>query len=171
MPGAKQLYDRVRENQARLGTGDTDEALEAAEPLRREALRILSRGAMLSSFEKDYATAALAYATVTLILGMAESRLPAEFVPKVRELAAESIPLNRPGSDLYKVPAAAAEILARAGDAEGSVWAIKKAEQMRPGLEELQKVAVGIKSMYPQVYAEMPEPVADTPPEMPAGRK
>jgi len=154
-----------------LGTGLIDEALGSAEPLRQEAIRLLNKGGALTSFDRQYATAAYAYSTITMILGLAESRLPAEFIPRIRDLAKDAVKRNRPDSDVWKAMAAAAEVLARAGDSQGAVWAIRKAKQLTAANDELIKVAGGISSMYPQVYAEMPEEVPDEPPEaLPAGR-
>lgn len=167
MAGAKDLWERVRKTQELLGTGSTDEALERAQMLREEALRLLNKGALLASFDRGHANAAYAYATVTIILALAESRLPAEFVPKVRALAIEASQRSRPGTDIWKAVAAAAEVLARAGDSTGAAWAIKKARQLSPQNDELAKVAGGISSMYPQVYAEMPDEAPDEPPEGP----
>lgn len=167
MPGAKDLWERVRAAQELLGTGSTEEALERAGLLREEAIRLLNKGALLASFDRGHANAAYAYATVTVILGLAEDRAPAEFVPKVRNLAVEAAKRYRPGTDIWKAVAAAAEVLARAGDSMGAAWAIKKARQLSPNNDELAKVAGGISSMYPKIYAEMPDEPSDEPPETP----
>jgi len=164
MATAKDLWDRVQAAQRQLGAGETDEALERAQNLREESLRLLGKGPLLASIERSYANASYAYATVTTILGMAETRLPAEFVPKVRVLAAEAAKRYRPGTDIWKAVAAGAEVLARAGDSVGATWAIKKARQLEPKNDELAKVAGGISSMYPQVYAETPNAPPDEPP-------
>jgi hypothetical protein len=169
MPGAKDLWERVRAAQELLGTGSTEEALERAQTLREEAIKLLNKGALLTSFDRGHANAAYAYAPVTIILGLGESRLPAEIVPKVRALAAEAARRYRPGTDIWKAVAAGAEVLARAGDSMGAAWAIKKARQLNPHNDELAKVAGGISSMYPQVYAEVPDDVPDEAPEVPPG--
>lgn len=167
MPRAKELWERVRAAQQLLGTGSAEEALERAQLLREEAIRLLNKGAMLTSFDRSHANAAYAYATVTIILSLAEVRMPGEFVPKVRQLAVEAAKRNRPGTDIWKAVAAAAEVLARAGDSIGASWAIKKAKQLSPDNDELAKVAGGISSMYPKVYGETPDNPPDEPPDEP----
>ncbi|MGI8708518.1 MAG: hypothetical protein ACR2LG_10000 [Actinomycetota bacterium] len=183
MRRARQIYDEVREAQALLGIGQIDEAMALAEPLRREAMELLGRSS-LTSFERLHAGGAAVYATVTLILGAAESSPPAESVPRIRALATATVAAHLPKADArtkadvrtkadartkaetWKVLAAAAEMLARAGDAGGASWAAKKALELGPDEEYLTRVAGGIRSMYPQVYAATPHQT-DAPPPLP----
>ena len=164
MVRARELYERVREAQAMLGTGEVEEAVARAEALRTEALTRLE-GAVPSGVERSYALAAFGYATVTVILGLAETLPPREFIPRIRFLAVEAARRYRPGSDVWKALAAAAEMLARAGDVEGAVWALRKAEELRPGDADLERVAAGVRTMYPQAYEAA---IADTR-QLPAG--
>lgn len=168
MPTAKDLYDHVRAAQEKLGIGEVEEALGLAEPLREQSIQLLNKGAALTSIDRGYAVAAYAYATITMILGLAESRMPAEFIPQIRRLAKDAFGRHRPGSDVWKTMAAAAEVLARAGDSQGAVWAVRKAQQLNPNDDQLTKVAGGISSMYPRVFSEMGENVPDDPPELPS---
>lgn len=148
-----------------LGTGQAGEAVEHAESLRTEALASL-QGPVTSGVERGYALAAFGYASVTLILGLAETLPPKEFVPRVRLLAVEAACRHRPGSDVWKALAAAAEILARAGDVGGAVWALHKAEQLHPGDADLERVAAGVGTMYPEAFARGGE-LGDEPPPLP----
>jgi hypothetical protein len=65
---------------------------------------------------------------------------------------------------------AAAEMLARSGDASGAVWAAQKARELGPNEDYLVQVAGGIRSMYPQVYAEAEDPPGPEPPPLPEPR-
>jgi len=170
MANGKELWERSQKAQELLGTGQTDDALQYVQPIRAEAIKLLNKGPLLTSFERSHANAAYAYATVTMILSIAEAKLPAEFVPKVRELAVEAVERFRPGTDIWKAVAAAGEVLARAGDSQGAVWAIKMARKLSPDNDELMKIAGGISSMYPQVYKEMSDDLPSQPPDMPAAR-
>lgn len=167
MRRAKILFDEVKEAQLSLGTGEVEEALARAEPLRTEAAALMERPG-LTSFERTYARGSFVYATVTLILGAAEALPPAESVPRIRDLATEMVRRHDPRMETWKVLAAAAEMLARAGDALGAVWAAKKAVALGPGDDYLIKLAGGIQSMYPQVYAEAPDEPPDEPPPLPS---
>ncbi|MGH3118182.1 MAG: hypothetical protein ACRDQ2_13930 [Gaiellales bacterium] len=171
MPRAKELFERVLAAQRQLGTGEVEEALAKAPELREEAVRLLGRGAMLSSFDRAHALAAYTYATVTTILGLAEARQPTEFVPKIRDLAVDAARRYRRGTEVWKVLAAAAEMLARAGDSEGAVWAIKKAAQLETGNDDVVKLSGSIRSMYPSVFAQVPEDVPGEPPPIPESRR
>ncbi|MGH2768100.1 MAG: hypothetical protein ACRDIF_03975 [Actinomycetota bacterium] len=164
MSRAKDLYERVLVVQRQLGTGEAEEALAAVPELREEAIRLLDRASTLTSFDRSYAAAAYAFSTITNILALAEAREPLEFVPRIRGLAADAARRFRRGTPIWKALAAAAEMLARAGDTEGSAWAIRKAEQLQPGEDDLIKLAGSIKSMYPSVFAQVPEEVPDEPP-------
>ena len=59
-----------------------------------EAFRIVGgtrlEGAVPSGVERSYALAAFGYATVTVILGLAETLPPREFIPRIRLLAVEA---------------------------------------------------------------------------------
>ena len=163
MARARELYERVREAQAMLGTGEVEEAVARAEALRTQALTRLE-GAVPSGVERSYALAAFGYASVTVILGLAETLPPREFIPRIRFLAVEAARRYRPGSDVWKALAAAAEMLARAGDVGGAVWALRKAEQLRPGDADLDRVAAGVRTMYPEAYDAAGEPGEEPPP-------
>ena len=154
MARARELYERVREAQAMLGTGEVEEAVARAEALRAEALTRL-QGAVPSG---------VGYATVTVILGLAETQPPKEFIPRIRFLAVEAARRYRPGSDVWKALAAAAEMLARAGDVGGAVWALRKAEQLLPADADLERVAAGVRTMYPEAYDAADEPGEEPPP-------
>lgn len=171
MARARDLYEQVREAQKLLGTGEVEEAVRRAEPLREQASRLLARSDRLTSFDRTYAGAALTYATVVLILGAAETRPPAEAVPLIRRLATELAQAGRPEIEAFKVLSAAAEMLARAGDAEGAVWAVRKADQLSANETYVTQLVGSIRSMYPQVFAEAPDPPPDQPPPLPAGRR
>lgn len=171
MRRAKVIFDEVRSAQAQLGVGEVEESLERATGLREEALRMLAERPSLTSFERDHLRAAVTYATLTMVLATAESAEPPVSVPRIRELAAEVVAAHRPGSETWKVLAAAAEMLARAGDAPGAVWAIKKARRLGEGGDYLVQVAGGIQSMYPQAYAETADDPPDEPPALVEGRR
>ena len=171
MTRARDLYEQVREAQKLLGTGEVEEAVRRAEPLREQASRLLARGGHLTSFDRTYAGAALTYATVVLILGAADTRPPAESVPMIRGLATELAQApRRPEIEAFKALAAAAEMLARAGDAEGAVWAVRKADQLAENETYVTQLVGSIRSMYPQVFAEAPDPPPDQPPPLAARR-
>lgn len=163
MARARELYERVREAQAMLGTGEVEDAVARAEALRAEALTRLVRAAP-SGVERSYALAAFGYATVTVILGLAETLSPKEFIPRIRSLAVEAARRYRPGSDVWKALAAAAEMLARAGDVGGAVWALRTAERLRPGDADLERVAAGVRTMYPEAYNAVAELGEEPPP-------
>ena len=146
-----------------LGTGEAEEAVARADALRQEAVARLE-GAVPSGVERSYALAAFGYATVTMILGLAETLPPKEFIPRIRLLAVEAAGRHRPGSDVWKALAAAAEMLARAGDVGGALWALRKAEQLHPGDDDLERVAAGIATMYPEAFAAAGELGEEPPP-------
>lgn len=162
MSRAKQLFEQVQQAQARLGRGEVEEALAEAGPLRDRAVKMVADSRM-TSFERTMAAAAATYATITLILGAAESLQPAESIPRIRGLALDTLG-GRRGTETWKVVAAAAEMLARAGDAPGAVWAVRKARQLAPGEDYLAQLSGSIQSMYPQAFKDAPDDVPDEPP-------
>lgn len=164
MRRAKVIYDDVRAAQELLGTGQVEEAFSASSALRDEAKELMRSASSLTSFERTHAAAAFTYATVTLVLSLAEKDPPAVSIPLIRELAAEAARLKEPRSESWKVLAAAAEMLARSGDALGASWAAKKAQQVGTETEYLRRLAGGISSMYPQVFASIPPDPPDDPP-------
>lgn len=167
MPRAKDVYEEVREAQSLLGIGEVAEAARRAVSLRAEAEALLDRPA-LTSFERIHAAAAFAYSTITLVLAAAESEPPDVSVPKIRELLGDV--LGRPQvADDWKVLAAGAEMLARAGDAGGAAWAATKAREIGPEEEHLVRLVGGIRSMYPHAFKGLEEGAPDHPPELPAG--
>jgi hypothetical protein len=171
MRRAKAIFDEVRAAQAQLGVGEAEESLQRAAVLRSEAEEMLRSRHELTSFDRDHLRAAFTYATLTMVLATAESEAPLRSVPRIRELAGEVVALHGRGMETWKVLAAAAEMLARAGDAPGAVWAIKKARQLGDGGTYLVQVAGGIQSMYPQVYAGSPDEPSAEPPPLPEPRR
>jgi len=166
--GAKAVYDQVRAAQELLGTGQIEEAFIAATALREEAKGLVAGASRLTSFERTYAGAGLTYSMVTLVLAHAEKDPPAISIPAIRTLAGEACRVSMAGAESWKVLAAAAEMLARAGDAGGACWAAKKAQQLGDGSEYLVRLAGGIRSMYPQVFAEIADDPPDDPPAPPS---
>lgn len=161
---AKAVYDEVRVAQELLGTGQVEEAFVAASALRDEAKALVAAAARLTSFERTYAGAGLTYATVTLVLAHAEKDPPAVAIPAIRALAGEACRVTISTAESWKVLAAVAEMLARSGDAGGACWAAKKAKQLGDGSDYLVKLAGGIRSMYPQVFSQIPDDPPDDPP-------
>lgn len=168
MRRAKAVFDEVRAAQELLGTGQVEEAFAAAAALREESTRLVAAGARLTSFERTYAGAALTYSTVTMVLAHAEKDPPPVSVPAMRRLARDICGVRAPGVESWKVLAAAAEMLARAGDALGASWAAKKAQQLGDGSDYLVRLAGGISSMYPQVFSQIGDEPGDEPPPPPA---
>ncbi|MFN2388981.1 MAG: hypothetical protein ABR575_05175 [Actinomycetota bacterium] len=167
MPRAKALFDEVRAAQEMFGRGETTEGFARAAALREEAGALLQEGRSLTSFERTHLEAAVTYTTVTLVLGWAEDHPPAESIPAIRQLAQEAVAAHRPGRETWKVLAAAAEMLARAGDAPGAVWAVRAGRALGSADDYLVKLSGSIQSMYPQVYAESPEEPGPRPPPIP----
>lgn len=164
MRRAKAVYDEVRAAQELLGVGQVEEAVAAAAGLREEAKALVAAGSRLTSFERTYAGAGLTYATVTLVLGHAEKDPPAVSVPAIRRLASEACRATAAAVESWKVLAAAAEMLARSGDAAGACWAAKKARRLGGDSDYLVRLAGGISSMYPQVFTQIPDDPPDDPP-------
>lgn len=163
------MYDDVRAAQELLGTGQVEEAFLSSGRLRSEAQAILRSAGGLTSFERAHAAAGFTYATVTLVLSLAEKDPPQVSIPEIRRLATEACLMQEPRYESWKVLAAAAEMLARAGDASGACWAAKKARRMGGESDYLIRLAGGISSMYPQVFASVPDDPPDDPPK-PADR-
>lgn len=170
MRRSKVIFDEVRSAQAQLGVGEVDESFARASGLREEARRMLADKPGLTSFDRDHLKAAMTYATLTMVLATAESAEPAVSVPRIRDLAVQMVAADEPGMETWKVLAAAGEMLARAGDAEGAVWAVKKARSLGDGGDYVVQVAGGIQSMYPQAYADCPDEPPDEPPPLPETR-
>lgn len=164
MRRAKKIYDDVRATQELLGTGEVAQARTHAERLRVEALDLLTRQGSMTSFDRAHALAALTYSTVTLVLAYADMDAPAQSIPAIRALAAETCSRRRSQDGSWKVLAAAAEMLARSGDASGAAWAAKKARALGDDADYLSRLAGGISSMYPQVFAQTPDDPPDRPP-------
>ena len=55
-------------------------------------------------------------------------------------------------------------MLARAGDVGGALWALRKAEQLHPGDADLERVAAGVGTMYPEAFAVAGELGEEPPP-------
>lgn len=145
------LVEQVRNAQEELGTGDPAEALAMVEPLvdeTREALRSLSflkrslsdRAAVLEAF---------CYARVTAVLAL-ESQGADTALPRVRQIVSETLDVAAPGNPGWKVLCAAAEILARSGDAEGAVRAVETAAELAPEDEHyVTELRGSVRSMFP----------------------
>lgn len=148
------MLERVRSAQAELGTGDPADALEQVEPLlaeTAEALRSLDfvrrspqdRRAVVESF---------CYARVTAVLAL-ESVGAVEAIGRIRALAAEALEVAAEGNDAWKVLCAAAEMLSRAGDAEGAAHNVTAAARLAPEDEEyVRQLRGSIRSMYPAAF-------------------
>lgn len=152
-PGSD-LLKRVQTAQAELGTGDAADALQMVEPLldeTAEALRafdFLSRSAL----DRQMVVEAFCYARVTAILAL-ESAGAETAVRRIRALAAEARDVAAEGNDAWKVLCAAAEMLSRAGDAEGAASAITAAASLAPEEEEyVRQLRGSIRSMFPAAF-------------------
>lgn len=153
-PGSD-LLQRVRSAQAELGTGDPGDALEMVEPLLDETADALRAFDFLSRSELDrkLVVEAFCYARVTAILAL-ESVGATTAVRRIRALAGEAREVAAEGNDAWKVLCAAAEMLSRAGDAEGAASAVTAAARLAPEDEEyVRRLRGSIRSMFPAAFS------------------
>lgn len=148
------LLQRVRAAQAELGTGDPAEALEAVEPLLEETAEALRAFDFLSRspVDRQAVVEAFCYARVTAVLAL-ESAGAETAVRRIRALAGEAREVAAEGNDAWKVLCAAAEMLSRAGDAEGAASAVTAAAKLAPEEEEyVRQLRGSIRSMFPAAF-------------------
>lgn len=148
-----QLMERVRSAQEELGSGDPAEALAMVEPLLSETAEALRSPAFLSAARhtRRQLLEAFCYARVTAILAL-ESAGAREALPRIRSLAAEALEMATHDNPAWKVLCAAAEMFARAGDADGAVWAVRAAERLAPQEEYVVRVRGSLQSMFPAAF-------------------
>lgn len=150
-----QLMERVRAAQEELGAGDAADALAMVEPLVSETAAALASPEFLSAgpHARRQIVEAFCYARVTAILALeaAEAR---EAVPRIRSLAAEALEVATADNPAWKVLCAAAEMFARAGDADSAVWAVRAAERLAPQEEYVVRVRGSLQSMFPAAFSE-----------------
>ncbi|HVM13986.1 MAG TPA: hypothetical protein VM287_06625 [Egibacteraceae bacterium] len=154
MTPGNDLLARVQTAQAELGTGDAADALELVEPLLDETAEALRAFDFLSRPPPDRRAVveAFCYARVTAILAL-ESVGAAAAVGRIRALAAEALNVAAEGNDAWKVLCAAAEMLSRAGDAEGAASAVTAAVRLAPEDEEyVRQLRGSIRSMFPAAF-------------------
>lgn len=156
MTPGNELMDRVRAAQVELGTGEAADALEMVEPLlveTAEALRALDF-LTRSPLDRQVVVEAFCYARVTAVLAL-ESAGAATAARRIRTLAGEAREVAAEGNDAWKVLCAAAEMLSRAGDAEGAASAITAAAKLAPQEEEyVRQLRGSIRSMFPGAFAK-----------------
>ncbi|HVM00964.1 MAG TPA: hypothetical protein VM324_16865 [Egibacteraceae bacterium] len=154
-PGSD-ILERVRTAQAELGTGDPADALALVEPLldeTAEALRSLDFVAR-SPEDRRAVVEAFCYARVTAILAL-ESVGATAAVGRIRALAAEALDVAAEGNDAWKVLCAAAEMLSRAGDADGAASSVMAAARLAPeDVEYVRQLRGSIRSMFPAAFAD-----------------
>ncbi len=150
MSVGRELLQRVRAAQEELGTGDAGEALNLVQPLLTETGEALRGMDFLSRSAEDRAQVleAFCYARVTAILAL-ESVGAAAAVPRIRALAGEALDVATPGNDAWKALCAAAEMLARSGDAEGALRAVEAASRLVPEEEYVTRLRASLRSMFP----------------------
>lgn len=152
-PGSD-ILQRVQAAQAELGTGDAADALQMVEPLLEETAEELRTFDFLSRspLDRQMVVEAFCYARVTAILAL-ESAGAETAVRRIRALAAEARDVAAEGNDAWKVLCAAAEMLSRAGDAEGAASAITAAARLAPEDEEyVRQLRGSIRSMFPAAF-------------------
>lgn len=146
--------DRVRTAQEELGTGDAGDALELVEPLldeTAEALRGLDFVAR-SPDDRRAVVEAFCYARVTAILAL-ESAGAEAAVPRIHALASEALDVAAEGNSAWKVLCAAAEMLSRAGDADGAATTVNAAVRLAPEDEDyVRQLRGSIRSMFPAAF-------------------
>lgn len=148
------MLERVQAAQLELGSGDAADALELTEPLlveTGEALRSL-QFVSRSPQDRRAVVEAFCYARVTAILAL-ESVGAAAALGRIRAMAAEAMEIAAEGNDAWKVLCASAEMLSRAGDAEGAAQAITAAARLAPEEEEyVRQLRGSIRSMFPAAF-------------------
>lgn len=152
MTDGQELLERVRTAQEELGAGDPEVALELVEPLldeTRAALRSLEFPSR-SKADRTRIVEAFCYARVTAVLAL-ESAGAAEALPRIRILAGEAMDAATEGNPCWKALSAAAEMLARGGDAAGAVRAVERAAELAPEDEHyVRQLRGSIRSMFPE---------------------
>lgn len=153
MTTGAELMDRVRRAQEELGTGDSDVALEMVEPLLAETADAIKAPTFLGlvSSDRTLIVEAFCYARVTAILALESAGAPAA-VPRIRAIANEALEIAGKGNTAWKVLCAAAEMLARSGDAEGAARAIDAAVALVPQETHVVQVRGSIRSMFPAAF-------------------
>lgn len=152
-PGSD-LLQRVQSAQAELGTGDAADALEMVEPLLEETAEAVRAFDFLtrSPLDRQMVVEAFCYARVTAVLAL-ESAGADTAVRRIRAIAAEARDVAAEGNDAWKVLCAAAEMLSRAGDADGAASAVTAAARLAPEEEEyVRQLRASIRSMFPAAF-------------------
>lgn len=146
---------RVRAAQEELGSGDAGDALEMVEPLLAETTEAVRGPAFLraSPLERQRIIEAFCYARVTAVLAL-EAVDARQAVPRIRSLAAEALEMATTDNSAWKVLCAAAEMLARAGEADSAVWAVQAAARLAPEEEYVVRVRGSLKSMFPTAFTD-----------------
>lgn len=149
------LMERVRAAQHDLGAGDPADALEAVEPLLAETAEAVRGPQFLraSPPERAQLLDAYCYARVTAVLAL-EAVDASKAVPRIRTLAGEALEMATRDSAAWKVLCAAAEMLARSGDADGAVWAITAAGHLAPEEEYVGQLRASLRSMFPAAFTD-----------------
>lgn len=152
MTTGQELLERVRDAQEELGAGDPEVALEMVDPLldeTREALRSLDFPSR-SKADRTRIIEAFCYARVTAVLAL-ESVGADQALPRIRILAGEAMDAAARGNPCWKALSAAAEMLARSGDAVGAVQAVDRAAELAPEDEHyVRELRGSIRSMFPE---------------------
>ncbi len=163
MASGEDLLGRVREAQEELGTREAAKALEMVEPLLGETAEALRGLDFLSRPAEDRAAVveAFCFARITAILAL-ESSGAATALPRIRALAGEALEVATRGNSGWKVLCAAAEMLARSGDAEGAVRSVEAAARHAPEEDYVLKLRGSIRSMLPTAFSEKPGPKEGT---------
>lgn len=146
---------RVRTAQEELGSGDAADALAMVEPLLAETAEAVRNPAFLSAAPptRRQLIEAFCYARVTAILAL-EAVDAREAVPRIRSLAAEALEVATRDNPAWKALCAAAEMFARAGDADSAVWAVRAAERLAPQEEYVVRVRGSLQSMFPAAFSD-----------------
>lgn len=147
--------ERVRAAQEELGSGDAADALEMVEPLLSETSDAVRSPEFLSAspLERSRILEAFCYARVTAVLAL-ESVDAREAVPRIRSLAVEALEVATGDNPAWKVLCAAAEMFARAGEADNAVWAVQAAERLAPEEDYIVRVRGSLQSMFPAAFSE-----------------
>lgn len=156
MTSGADLIARVREAQSELGSGDPAVALEMVEPLLDETGEALRSLEFVRRSPEDRAEVvkAFCYARVTATLAL-ESSDAETALPRIRAMAGEAMEVATHDNDAWKVLCAAAEMLSRAGDAEGAARAVNAAARLAPEDEEyVVRLRGSIRSMFPAAFRE-----------------
>jgi hypothetical protein len=153
MVQGSELMERVRSAQEELGSGDAADALAMVEPLLSETSEALRSPDFLAAppHTRRQLIEAFCYARVTAVLAL-EAAEASEAIPRIRSLAAEALEVATGDNPAWKVLCAAAEMFARAGDADSAVWAVRAAERLAPQEEYVVRVRGSLQSMFPAAF-------------------